>query len=311
METLNSEYYSDSCFDEVMTFINEKFSSESGDVCWHQSRFEYARYLVRPLYEYRGRRDWQSGITLWRNSKGKLVGLVIAESADGNIFIIVRDEYKVEATNEMLDWALCRNYVVEEGSKKLTVWASKNDIYLRDRLSKRGFSLDYGEEFLLSMDLTLYDDGELYRDEFRLSSLANENLYVSRMMCVSSAFGDSSYEDLLYAYSVTRTAPNYDSSLDFCMVSDVSPEFVVAGCTAWKNSYDTSVYLEPCAVLPEYQGRGIGKNMLKSVLNTLKSRGVDKVYVGAYGDGLKNFYSSAGFVDYLSIRHYSIKIVNN
>lgn len=59
------------------------------------------------------------------------------------------------------------------------------------------------------------------------------------------------------------------------------------------NHPDTKCYLlAPCAVSPEHQGRGVGKEIMETSIDHLKSIGTDAVFVL----GVPTFYPRYGFV---------------
>lgn len=61
----------------------------------------------------------------------------------------------------------------------------------------------------------------------------------------------------------------------------------------FKDHPATKCYLlAPCGVLPEYQGRGVGKEIMETSIDHLKSIGTDAVFVL----GVPTFYPRYGFV---------------
>lgn len=61
----------------------------------------------------------------------------------------------------------------------------------------------------------------------------------------------------------------------------------------FKDHLDTKCYLlAPCGVSPEYQGCGVGKEIMETSINHLKSIGTDAVFVL----GVPTFYPRYGFV---------------
>jgi putative acetyltransferase len=61
----------------------------------------------------------------------------------------------------------------------------------------------------------------------------------------------------------------------------------------FKNHKDIKSYLlAPCGVSPEYQGRGVGKEIMEASIDHLKSIGTDAVFVL----GVPTFYPRYGFV---------------
>lgn len=62
---------------------------------------------------------------------------------------------------------------------------------------------------------------------------------------------------------------------------------------AFTDHTDTQCYLlAPCGVLPEYQGRGVGKEIMENSIEHLRSIGTDAIFVL----GVPTFYPRYGFV---------------
>lgn len=297
------EYHSDA-FNEVERFFDSLFKKRTVDACWHPSRFVYARYLVKPLFEKRGITDWEDHVSLWRDSDGKLVGIALSEAADFNSFFFTASEHRYASLKQMLGWAMETNYCLEGGRKRMTCWADQDDNLLITLLKEHGFDQDIGQEYLLVCDLNQHTQSSA-TSHYLLSILVDPCLYESRMECVASAFQIRSHYDLLSSYTMTENAPNYRQDLDFCLVDPLYPNTVIAACTGWQNHSDNSVYLEPFAVAPQYQGKGIGTILLRFVMTSLKHQGFRHVYVATYGDGLKYFYCQAGFSHFRTLNHYS------
>jgi ribosomal protein S18 acetylase RimI-like enzyme len=60
---------------------------------------------------------------------------------------------------------------------------------------------------------------------------------------------------------------------------------------------DGAIEFKAVAIAPEWQGQGIGTEMLRSVIESLRDRGVQRVKVGTGNAGISQlaFYQKAGF----------------
>lgn len=61
----------------------------------------------------------------------------------------------------------------------------------------------------------------------------------------------------------------------------------------------TDAYIQDVAVLPQYQGKGIGSELMKRMIAELKKREVYMISV-VYDQSLSGFYSRFGFIEMLS-----------
>ncbi len=71
------------------------------------------------------------------------------------------------------------------------------------------------------------------------------------------------------------------------------------GFVAMENADSTTCYLEKLAVLPEYRGRGYGKDLVGFVFDYVRSNGGTKVSIGIMDNHrqLKDWYKRLGFVE--------------
>nr|WP_269448579.1 GNAT family N-acetyltransferase [Metabacillus kandeliae] len=58
-------------------------------------------------------------------------------------------------------------------------------------------------------------------------------------------------------------------------------------------------YIQDIVVHPDYQGKGIGKEIMQALLQYLKDHAPDKAFVGLFAsEGKTQFYENFGFQDY-------------
>jgi ribosomal protein S18 acetylase RimI-like enzyme len=115
--------------------------------------------------------------------------------------------------------------------------------------------------------------------------------------------------------SIIAPGPERERFLDLLLLADESEQQVrsymqegdlyafsadadnVAGMILAIPEPDGTVELKAVAVAPERQGQGIGRRMLRAVLDDLRSRGVRRVIVGTGNAGIGQlaYYQKAGF----------------
>ena len=96
----------------------------------------------------------------------------------------------------------------------------------------------------------------------------------------------------------------------------LSQEVVIGGITyavhlSNGNGIGKTASIDALAVHPDYQGRGAGKNLISSLLTTLKQEGVVEVTAVPLGTS-KDFYDKCGFFpDYACVPVYMIKLLEH
>ena len=124
--------YRDNDYNNIIKFLGELYQLDQNQPYWPPSRFEYAQYLVSPLYLDRGLPDWKNYIAIIEDNN-KIVGVVNSENPDANVFIHTHPEYK-KVEEELIVWAE-KNMI----SDQIIVWALDNDTSKKIILTKRGY----------------------------------------------------------------------------------------------------------------------------------------------------------------------------
>lgn len=280
-------------YPRVIEFLGELLKSSPNRHNWLPGRFEYAEYLVSPLFQQQGKSDWKETIHLWFEDEA-LVAMVNSENPDANTYVQIRPGFEW-LTEDMIGWAEEHLAVADwdNTQPRLAIWAHENDSERQTILKAKGFSLtdnvDYLQRQVISDDFIAPELPEGYF----LSSFAEGLDYNSRMRTTARAFGDDTplSESV---YQVVRMAPNYRPELDMAIVD--SRQDVIAVATFWIDEANQLGYIEPVATNPDYHGKGFGKLLLNQGLFKLKQLGIHHAYVGAHA-GVRPFYKSCGFIE--------------
>ncbi|MBM7036089.1 GNAT family N-acetyltransferase [Vibrio ulleungensis] len=289
--TISHRAYTDADYQIVIDFLGVLLNEDPENHNWLPGRFEYAEYLISPLFKERGLPDWKETIHLWFDGE-KLIGMVNSENPDANTYIQILPSYQF-LTEELIDWA--ENSLViadwDNITPRLAVWANDSDVNRQTILNKRGFRRTEQEDYIQRQLIPDNFTAPELPDGYQYSSFANGLDFNSRTEVTALAFGDEVplSESI---YEVVRSAPNYRPELDIAVVDTKNKAIAVA--TFWLDETNRLAYLEPVATRPEYHGKGFAKKLLHHGMYKLKERGIDNVYVGAHA-GVRLFYMSCGF----------------
>jgi len=130
--------YKDSDYGKIMSFLSEMYQINQNQHCWLTTRWEYAEYLVSPLFEERGWRNWKHFIQIWEEDN-RIVGIANRESTVDS-FIQIHPEYR-NLEIEMISWLEKNNSVKDEESNtsRIAIWANESDTYRQEILKDRGY----------------------------------------------------------------------------------------------------------------------------------------------------------------------------
>ena len=70
------------------------------------------------------------------------------------------------------------------------------------------------------------------------------------------------------------------------------------GCVAYESAEESLAFLNRLAVLPDFQGKGIGTKLIFHIIDHARAQGKTRLSIGiiAANDRLKNWYETLGFI---------------
>ncbi|MFA0645019.1 GNAT family N-acetyltransferase [Vibrio cyclitrophicus] len=291
--TITHRVYTISDYQMVIDFLGELSHVVTENHNWLPGRFEYAEYLISPLFIERGLSDWKKTIHLWFDEQ-KLVAMVNSENPDANTYIQIMPEYQF-LTEELIVWAE-NNLAIADWDNvipRIAIWAHDSDKSRQIILKERGFRLTEQEDHLQHQLILDNFAPTKLPDGYHFSSFASGLDFSSRAVVTALAFGDEVpiSESI---YETVRSAPSYRLDLDIAIVDANNKAISVA--TFWLDETNKLGYIEPVATRPEYSGKGFAKKLLHHGMYKLKQLGINNVYVGARAE-VRPFYKSCGFIE--------------
>ncbi|MBN2100542.1 GNAT family N-acetyltransferase [Candidatus Dojkabacteria bacterium] len=297
---ITTSKYDDSQYDNVIEFLGELYRLDPEHPYWLPGRWEYAAYLVSPLYLSRGKPDWRKTIRLWKDEKN-IVGIIHSENPNENYYIHLHPEYEY-IREEMIEWA-------EKSTpfKKIQIWLNEEDSSSEKILNNRGFTLlDKSYDYLNWRDLSKYEPSIEIPDKYSFCSLVDDTYLESKIDCAAKAFNSKKVPKSVYKFM--QTAPSYKRAYDFFILYK---EKVVSLCIVWLDKENNLGYIEPVATHPEFQRQGLGKAILNYAMKQLKEDQISYAYVGASGNDRKSFYFKAGFTKSVALRPWKKNLRKN
>ena len=288
--------YRNTDYNSVIKFLGNLYQADPEHPYWLPGRWEYATYLVSPLYIRRGRPDWKKYIRIWRDNN-KIAGIIHSESPDENIFIQLDPKYN-EIKEDMIEWA-----EKNTSSKKIRVWLRKEDLASEALLQNREYRKSNPYDYLNWCYLDKYTPKVEISDEYRIQSLDDDTYLNSKIECAAKAFGSENVAKEVYRFM--QQSPSYRRSLDLFILYK---EKVVSLCIVWLDQRNSLGYIEPVATHPEFQRKGLGKAILNHAMKKLQEKSAVRAYVGSYGDERKAFYLKSGFENSVTFQPWEKKL---
>ncbi|MGE5573550.1 MAG: GNAT family N-acetyltransferase [Bacteroidota bacterium] len=296
-------------YSRVIGFLSEVYSINGNQHSWLPARWEYAEYLVGPLYRFRGCPDWHTTIQIWETERGRIVGVVNSENPDENAYLQIHPDYR-SIEEEMVEWAEANIAVPGAdgaNTRELVIWVHDNDPFRRGILGRRGYRQSEGCEFQTRMNLDAEVPPVELPEGYSIRSVAEGVDLDSRGEAVARAFNPSIDEHRISrqieAYLMMRKAPSYRMDLD--LVTVFHDTVVTSACIVWLDERNRTGYVEPVATHPDYQRKGLGRAVVLEGLKRLKNLGARVAYVNPYGEWRCRFYTAIGFTPYDTYRAWA------
>ncbi|MBP6964669.1 MAG: GNAT family N-acetyltransferase [Armatimonadetes bacterium] len=263
-----SRPYSDD-YDRIMDFLREMYLRTKIQRCWLPQKWEYAEYLVNPMYMEPaggGWPHWHTSIRIWEED-GRIVA--VCHNKSGNdAFLQIRPGYE----------------------------------HLNDRLASRGYPRDDGGQYFnaqyLDKDyIPQLPEGYSFADGCQVED------QLDRQNAVSEGFDHGPAREVSAGFASMEKAPLFRPDLE--IMTRHSDGTLSSFCVVW---YDPAINIgmfEPVATHPDHRRLGLGREMLTEGLRRLKAIGAERAFVESYGDNRKAFYNSAGFETFDNDRHWT------
>jgi GNAT superfamily N-acetyltransferase len=286
-------------YGKIPDFLSMVYRQDRQNPYWLPGRWEYAEFLVSPLYQHRGFLDWKDTIAIWENEQHNIVGVVNSENPDNQYFLHVHNAYKALET-EMILWAEknLQRLHTNQNYTDICIWACERDTQRNDALTALGYTQSDEVDFLRWRRLDTALDEQLLPDGYTLHTMQETVDLAAKIQTQTSAFQSQPYP--VEIYTTMQRAPSYRPEFD--LFTRDRAGMITSFCTIWIDTGNNLAYFEPVGVHPDHQRKGLGKAMLNRGLCRLKESSVAIAYVGAYGEGRGYFYNSAGFTEAVRFR---------
>jgi len=294
--------YTPADYDGIIGFFRELHKTSNHTQYWLPQRFEYAEFFIALLHKNRGVKiDWKETIFLWEDEKGKVVALLCSESPDENIFIFTLPKYR-QLEEEMIHKA---EKVIKEIVKQNTIklWSDDSDTFRNLTLVNLGYTKNEEVEYLNWIDL------KEAIPEFRLPEGHTVHNMVDetgldlqhKIDKITAAFDSPTYP--VEIYRNLQKGPSYRK--DFDLYTTDSKGDVVSFCIIWIEPELNVGYIEPVGTDAQHRKKGLARATINVGLHRLKQAGINKAFVGSYGNDRMNFYDVSGFTNRITLHTWS------
>ncbi len=304
MKTI-SKKYTPADYDRIIEFFRELHQTSEHTQYWLPQRFEYAEFFVALLNKSRGAElDWKETIFYWEDEKGKIVALLCSENPDENIFIFTLPEYR-QLEGEMIHKA---EKVIKEVVKNNTIklWCDDSDIFRKQTLSSLKYAENEEVEYLNWIDLTGAIPVFKLPERYAVHDMVDETGLdlQHKIDKITAAFDSPTYP--VEIYRSLQKGPSYRKEFDF-YTTDSKGE-VVSFCIIWIDPELNVGYIEPVGTDAQHRMKGLARATINIGLHRLKQAGINKAFVGSYGDDRMKFYNLSGFTNRITLHTWSRNI---
>ncbi|OGO30579.1 MAG: hypothetical protein A2Z29_11425 [Chloroflexi bacterium RBG_16_56_11] len=296
--------YNENDYNRAFNFFRDLYRASDNVPFWLPSRWEYADYLVSPLFKDRGSLiDWKETIYLWETDNGTIVAILCSENPDENIFIHTKPEFRY-LEEEMITVAEERIISGNLNQTRISIWCQSGDPYRELILQKRGYKKQIVADYLNWRDLDEPLREIKMPEGYTLQNMVSEEGLdlrhkISRM---TGAFG-SPKPYPVEIYRNMQSGPSYRREFD--LYTKDSGGNVTSFCIIWYDEELNIGYFEPVGTDASHRHKGLGRATLNAGLRCLKQAGVSRAYVGSFGDERMSFYRTSGFTSRLAFHPWT------
>jgi ribosomal protein S18 acetylase RimI-like enzyme len=210
---------------------------------------------------------------------GDVVALVLSEDGREDHCILTASEDS-SVMSSALTWLIQRR----EG-ERLVLYPSDEATWIHDVLTEHGFERGEVAGLDWEYDITTVDP-PLPPEGFVVGSIVGEDDYPGIDKCLEAAFGFK--RDRIAVLESLATNPMFRPDLS---IVARSPEGSIAAYCRGTVDPDNGVgSIDPVATHPDYQGRGLGKAIVRACFATQSELGGRESYIGSGPEGSAGSY---------------------
>lgn len=277
----------------IRAFLREVFLLNGRrDLSWQVARLDYWRWHG---IENCGACESVDAVTfLWETIDGEIAAVLNTEDL-GEVYLQVHPAYstpKLEA--EMI--AAAEAYLsapTADGHRRVRIWAHADDTLRQSLLTGCGYARDPWPEYQRQRLLDQPIPEAPLPDGYQVRALGDCDELPARSWASWRAFHpdepDASYGGWHWYRNIQRM-PLYRRDLDVVAIDAAG--VIVGFCTVWYDDVTRTGCFEPVGIMPEHQGRGLGKALMCEGLRRLARLGGTLATVAGYSPEANALYSA-------------------
>ncbi len=241
--------------------------------------------------------DTLDNTRLWEDAAGQLAGYAIVQGPWGTLDFGVRAAARGDGLEAaLLAWGAARAQAIADRRRQpftLAVEAPAGDADRIALFQAHAFTESGWDLVRLARPLDEPLPASEVPDGFHLRPLRGEAEAAAYVAVHQAAFGSKNMT--LEWRQRTLLMPQHQPDLD--LVVEAPSGALAAVCIGWADPAGTHGQVEPLAVHPDYQQRGLGRALLLELFRRLQASGARRVSVEAYADEAapRALYEAVGF----------------
>ncbi len=292
-------YGAESDYWQIRAFLREIYLLNGRhDLSWQVARLDYWRWHG---IENCGACASVGAVTfLWETAGGTIAAVLNTEEL-GEVFLHVHPAHRTpELESEMIAVAEAHlNVPADEGRRRVRVWAHQGDTLRENLLERRGYVRDPWPEYQRQRPLEFPVPATPPPAGYSIRALGDADELPARSWASWRAFHpdepDAHYQGWDWYRNIQRM-PLYRRDLD--LVAVAASGTIVGFCTVWYDDVTRTGCFEPVGIMPEHQGRGLGKDLMREGLRRLERLGATLATVAGFSPEANALYSAVMSPDY-------------
>jgi len=195
--------------------------------------------------------------------------------------------------------------VIKEIVKQNTIklWSDDSDTFRNLTLVNLGYTKNEEVEYLNWIDLKEAIPEFRLPEGYTVHNMVDETGLdlQHKIDKITAAFDSPTYP--VEIYRNLQKGPSYRK--DFDLYTTDSKGDVVSFCIIWIEPELNVGYIEPVGTDAQHRKKGLARATINVGLHRLKQAGINKAFVGSYGNDRMNFYDVSGFTNRITLHTWS------
>lgn len=291
-------------FYKIKNYLSDEYIKNQSLKCWLPERFEDLVFRIDVLIEVdRKQIASQEYIYYWEEND-RVVAIALADGESMYPYASNGYEYLYNDIVKYIEKEIANKFTKSE---EILVITHESVVDANEALVQNNYNLQNEHDYDNFVNPQQFEDITELPDGFKLvfgDEIKDEES--KSMTCHLGFHPDDEDKKIIKSFASYYSRKNSNFYPDSFEVLVMNDDELCSYAFCYINKELKTAFIEPVSTRKKYQGMGLGKAMMYSIINECKKLGITACYVNSY-DWRVKFYTKSGFKTMDTLNYYCKK----